>query len=65
MSTPNDHAIASAVEQIYDEVGQMRHDLGEMHADLKRRLDGNTLVRNLLAGRVYKLQERVEQLERN
>lgn len=43
---------------------ELRHELREVHADLKRRLDGNTLTLNLLAGRVYKLQARVDELDR-
>ena len=51
-------------DPIVSAIAELRQELREVHADLKRRQDGNTLTLNLLAGRVYKLEARLDEVER-
>ena len=42
---------------------EMREEMREMRDDLTNRIDGNTLILNLLAGLVHTHDERIEKIE--
>lgn len=51
------------LQEIRDEVRELRAEMEERFTDLTQRVDGNTLVLNLVAGMVHDHKERISQLE--
>lgn len=51
------------LQEIREEMREMRSDLSEQIKDLTQRVDGNTLILNLIAGVVHDHEQRIETLE--
>ena len=42
---------------------EMRQEIADMRAELTNRIDGNTLILNMIAGFVHDHEQRIEKLE--
>ena len=51
------------LQEIREEMREMRSDLSGQIKDLTQRVDGNTLTLNLIAGVVHDHEQRIETLE--
>lgn len=51
------------LQEMREEMREMRSDLSEQITDLAQRVDGNTLILNLIAGVVHDHEARIDQLE--
>lgn len=66
MAEEPDNLILRILQEMRGEIGEVRSKLGEIDekiTDLTQRVDGNTLVLNLVAGVVHDHETRIDQLE--